>query len=176
MPISYQIDEARRLVLTTASGALTDSDILRLKARLVADPKWKPGMRELSDVRLIDRLEVTADGVRQMMMRDECHAAALASYRLAIVVSHQVVYGMARMYQMLTEQIVPDVRVFRDMEEAKRWLAVDEAAPPDGRGVLLVGADALETDLAQQVREPRRISECPADERPRVQRFSTSRA
>jgi hypothetical protein len=120
MPISYQIDEARRLVLTTASGALTDSDILRLKARLVADPKRKPGMRELSDVRSIDRLEVTADGVRQMMMRDERHAAALGSYRLAIVVSHQVGYGMARMDQMLTEHILQDVRVFRDMEQAKR--------------------------------------------------------
>jgi hypothetical protein len=125
MPISYQIDEAKGLVHTTASGVLTDSDILQLKAHLVADSKWKPGMRELSDVRSIDRLEVTTAGVRQMMMRDERDAAALASYRLAIVVAHQVVYGMARMYQMLTEHTVPGMRVFTDIEEAKGWLAVD---------------------------------------------------
>jgi hypothetical protein len=123
MPISYRIDEARGLVLTTASGTLTDSDILQLKARLAADPRWKPGLRELSDIRSIDRLDVTTKGVQQMAMRDEGDAAALASYRLAIVVSHQFVYGMARMYQMLTERTAPNVGVFQDMEEAKRWLA-----------------------------------------------------
>ncbi len=123
MPISYQIDEARGLVLTTASGVLTDGDILQLKSNLVTDPRWRPGLRELSDVRAIDRLEVTTAGVRQMMMADERDAAALASYRLAIVVAHQLAYGLARMYQMLTEHTIPNVRVFRDMEEAKSWLA-----------------------------------------------------
>jgi hypothetical protein len=125
MPISYRIDEPRGLILTTASGVLTDSDILQLKASLLADPRWKPGMRELSDVRMIDRLEVTAAGVAQMMLRDAADAAALASYRLAIVVAHDLAYGMARMYQMLTEQSVPNVRVFRDMEEAKSWLELE---------------------------------------------------
>jgi hypothetical protein len=125
MPISYQIDEARRLVLTTASGVLTDDDILQLKARLVEGPRWKPGMKELSDVRSIERLEVSTDGVQQMMLRDERDATTLGSYRLAIVVAHQVVYSMARMYQMLTEHAVPNVRVFRDMEEAKGWLGVE---------------------------------------------------
>ena len=125
MPISYHIDEGKGLVVTTATGTLTDSDILQLKARLVADPRWKPGMRELSDVRLIDRLEVTTEGVRQMMMRDRLDAAALASYRLAIVVAHELAYGMARMYQILTEQSIPNVRVFRDLEEAKSWLVLD---------------------------------------------------
>jgi hypothetical protein len=125
MPISYEIDEARGLVHTTASGTLTDSDILQLKARLVADPRWRSTMRELSDVRAIDKLEVTAEGVQSMMLRDQSDAAALASYRLAIVVSKEVAYGMARMYQILTERTVPHVGVFRDMEEARSWLGVN---------------------------------------------------
>lgn len=125
MPISYEIDEAKGLVVTRASGDLTDQDILQLKARLVADPKWTPGMRELSDVRSIDRLSVTAVGVRHMALRDERDARALASYRLAIVVSRDEVYGMARMYQIMTEQTVPNVRVFRDIEEAKNWLEAE---------------------------------------------------
>jgi hypothetical protein len=33
MPISFQIDEAKALVLTTASGTLADGDILQLKSR-----------------------------------------------------------------------------------------------------------------------------------------------
>jgi hypothetical protein len=123
MPVSYQIDEALGLVLTTATGVLTDTDILQHKARVVADPRWKPGMRELADARSIDRFEVTTAGVRQMTALDEHNAAALESYALAIVVGHDAAYGMARMYQMLTEHTIPHVRVFRDMDEAKRWIA-----------------------------------------------------
>jgi hypothetical protein len=69
MPISYRIDDARGLVLTTATGALTDADILDLKARLASDPWWSPGMQELADVRGIDRLEVTTEGVSQLALR-----------------------------------------------------------------------------------------------------------
>jgi hypothetical protein len=121
MPISYRIDEARGLVLTTATGTLTDDDILGLKARLLADPRWAPGMGELADVRAIDRLEVTTAGV-QHMARQDAAGPALGSYRLAIVAPQDEVYGMARMYQMLTERAVPNVRVFRDLEAAEGWL------------------------------------------------------
>jgi hypothetical protein len=123
VPISYQIDEARGLVLTTATAVLTDADILGLKARLLADSRWSPGMRELADVRAIDRLEVTAVGVRRMAGHDAAVGPAIRSYRLAIVVPRDEVYGMARMYQMLTESAVPHVGVFRDLAEAEAWLA-----------------------------------------------------
>lgn len=122
MPISYRIDEARRLVLTTATGVLMDADILRLKAWLLADPRWSPDMRELADIRNIDRLEVTTAGVQQMAGRDEAVGGGLKSYRLAIVAPRDEVYGMARMYQMLTEHTVPNVAVFRDLEAATAWL------------------------------------------------------
>jgi hypothetical protein len=124
MPIWYRIDEERGLVLTTASSTLTDADILELKAKLSADPRWSPGMRELADIRGIDRLDVIAAGVRQMANQDAAAGPALGSYRLAIVAPQNEVYGMARMYQMLTEVSVPNVMVFRDLESAADWLNV----------------------------------------------------
>jgi hypothetical protein len=124
MPITYRIDEAKGLVLTTATGALTDADILGLKARLAADPRWSPGMREQTDVRGIDRLEVTTEGVKRMVSWDAAAGPALRSYRLAIVAPRDEVYGMARMYQMLADSSVPNVGVFRDLAEAEQWLDV----------------------------------------------------
>lgn len=123
MPITYQIDAARGLVLTTATGDLTDADVLGLKARLLADPGWSPGMRELADVRTISRLEVTAEGVRRMAGHDSAVGPAMRAYRLAIVVPRDEVFGVARMYQMLTESAVPHVGVFRDLAKAEEWLA-----------------------------------------------------
>ncbi len=125
MPITYEIDREQNLIVTTASGTLTDDDVLGLKARLVQDKHFKPGMRELSDIRNIDRLDVTPAGVRAMVKQDRDDAVIVSSHRLAIVLSDDVAFGMARMYQMLTESTMDDVGVFRDIEEAKSWLKSD---------------------------------------------------
>jgi hypothetical protein len=122
MPISYRIDPERNLVLTTASGILTDDDVLQHKAHLVQDPAFQPGMKELSDIRGIDRLEVTPAGVRAMVQQDERDGARVASHQLALVLSKDVAYGMARMYQTLAESKMGSVGVFRDAAEAIAWL------------------------------------------------------
>ncbi len=125
MPVSYTIDVQSSLVLTRASGTLTDDDVIQLKARLVRDPDFKPGMRELSDIRNIDHLDVTPAGVRAMVLQDKEDASQVASHKLALVLSEDVAYGMARMYQTLTESNMENVGVFRDIEEARAWLQSD---------------------------------------------------
>ena len=124
MPISYRIDPARNLIFTTASGILTDDDILELKRRLTADPEFNADMRELSDVRAVTDLRVTTQGVRRMVALDSMHSSRLDGYRLAIVAGEDAIFGMARMYQMLTEDNVPHVAVFRDPDTATRWLGI----------------------------------------------------
>ena len=125
MPISYRIDAERSLVVTTAQGVLTDGDILTMKRQLSADPGFKEGMRELSDVRSITDLQVTPAGVQKMAGLDSI--ATPDDYKLAIVVGENVVFGMARMYQSLTERNLPHIQVFRDYDAAVSWL---DAAPP----------------------------------------------
>ncbi|NIM49054.1 MAG: hypothetical protein GTO22_07315 [Gemmatimonadales bacterium] len=124
MPISYLIDTERGLVLTTASGVLTDDDLLEHKRILAADPDFAPGMRQLSDVRGVERLAVTPEGVRQMVTLDRDQADQLGDYKLAIVTTADVVFGTARMYQSLTDEDLEHVQVFRDMAEARVWLGL----------------------------------------------------
>jgi hypothetical protein len=123
--MTYRIDSVHGVVLTSCTGVLTDDDLLAHKRQLADDPNLRPGMVELSDVRGVERLDVTAVGVRQMVMMDE----DLQSHRLAIVVSQEVIYGMARMYQSLTEPNNPNVGVFRDMSEARAWLGLSALVP-----------------------------------------------
>lgn len=123
MPISYRIDTEKRMVLTKASGTLTDEDVLALKARLTRDPDFVPGMRELSDCRGIERLAVTSAGVRAMVQQDQQQARAGGPHKLALVLSRDVAFGMARMYQSLAESNEQNhVGVFRDIDEARAWL------------------------------------------------------
>lgn len=122
--VTYRIDSECGVVLTTATGVLTEEDLLTHKHALRRDPDFRPGMVELSDVRGIERLQLTSDGVRRLVADDESDAGRMSSHKLAIVVSREVVFGMARMYGTLTQEHLPNLGVFRDMEEAKAWLGI----------------------------------------------------
>lgn len=124
MPISYVIDKQQKLVRTMAGGVLTDADLIEHKRKLIDDPQFEPGMRELSDVRNVEELRVTPAGIWSMMMIDERDAPKLKSFKLAILVSKDSVFGMARMYQSLTEKNIPSIGIFRDDKEALTWLEV----------------------------------------------------
>lgn len=125
MPISYRIDADRRWVMTTAWGVLTDEDILAHKVALEQDAAVTHPVRELSDASGIERLEVTAAGVRAMVAHDERSIARGARHRLALVVPKTEVFGTARMYQMMSRSD-PSIGVFRDVTEAATWLATDQ--------------------------------------------------
>ncbi len=42
-----------------------------------------------------------------------------------MVAEKDVSFGMARMYEMLREAEPDQIKVFRDMAEARRWLGLD---------------------------------------------------
>jgi hypothetical protein len=77
---------------------------------------------ELSDVRGVERLDVTPDGIREFVQLDATDSGRLQGYKLAIVASEDVVFGMARMYQTRTSSHLPNVKVFRTLEDAEAWL------------------------------------------------------
>ncbi|HLA90041.1 MAG TPA: hypothetical protein VJL28_06395 [Gemmatimonadaceae bacterium] len=124
MPITFHINAAEGVIYTTAQGVVTDADILAHKDAMVRHPDFRPGMRQLSDARLIERLDVSTAGVSLFAAHDGLHASDLGAHQIAIVVGTDEVFGMARMYQSVTEANLPGVQIFRDMDEARRWLGL----------------------------------------------------
>jgi hypothetical protein len=117
-------------VRTLATGRLTDNDILDMKRRLAADPAFRPGMRELSDVCAVTELQVTPLGVRRMLAIDSEQAARQTGHRLAIVACQDEVFGMARMSEMLSPIAPSPVGVFRTYREAAAWLGINDTDAP----------------------------------------------
>jgi len=136
MPITYEIDDANGWVRMVGSGVITDEEVLTYRKRLLADPRFRPSMKLLSDMRGIERVQVTAGGIRRLVHEESSHSADLAARRLAIVTDSPVAYGMARMYQMLAENVGGAIQVFRRIEDATAWLrseaAGDRGAAPGG--------------------------------------------
>ena len=128
MPIRYAIDDAAGIVAVTAEGDVRQEEDLECFGALVANPGYRPGMGLLLDYR--NRVSVaTTEQVKQFVEAAARLREAFDGSRCAIVVSEDVAFGMARMYAALAEDSFIPMNVFRDPDEAARWLASE---PPDG--------------------------------------------
>jgi len=125
MPASFQIDKARRLVVSTASGFLTAADILAHQRKLLADPNFDPACSQIVDCTAVTGIDLSPDDVRAVT-----EAAIFSPHsRRAVIVATDEQFGFARMFKMMREaQGEYGIRVFRDRDEALLWALPDEHA------------------------------------------------
>ncbi len=132
MAISYTIDTDRGIIWTIAAGRLTDEQLTEHKRALLRDPVFQADMKEMSDVRAVETFDVTPDGIREFAEFDMNHKDHIGSHQLALLVPTDFAFGMARMYEMFTEDSSTRVHVFRDETEARKWLGIADADSPFG--------------------------------------------
>ena len=119
MKVERTIDSAARIVVLEVSGHLGDAELLALADQLEKDPEVSADFSLLIDLRQADGRDVTSAGVQALASR----ALVLSrSSRRAVVVPSDLGFGMARMYEMLSERRGGAARVFRGHSEAMRWL------------------------------------------------------
>lgn len=124
MPMSYQIDTDRKLLLIRGSGRLTDAEMIACVDELREDPAVRPDLQTLSDMREIE-VGFTPAGVEAMVAAMRSSANPRDGVKAAIVVGSEVAFGMGRMFQLRTdEDLDPRFRVFRSMQDALEWLDV----------------------------------------------------
>lgn len=121
MPITYVIDPGRDLILTNATGVVTGAEFLDAKKRLVGDPQFRPELRHFADLRGITELQLSSADVEAMVEFDRAHPGGCDQTRLAMLASSDVVYGMARMFEMRSQR-GDRIAVFRREVDVWAWL------------------------------------------------------
>ena len=120
MPVDYRIDEAEGVAYMRAWGALTLADVVAARDRMIADPDFSPGMKQLVDAREVQEVKITAAEAR----RSASSAAFGSGARRAFVATSDELFGLFRMYGGHTERLGAELHVFREMEEACEWLGL----------------------------------------------------
>jgi len=124
MPVFYKIETERRLVLSTASGALSQADVLAHQQKLLNDPDFDPTFSQIADFRQVTSFDLSADEIRFLAQRSIFSPHA----RRALIAPNDLGYGLARMFEMLREsQGDQATRVFRTLEEALDWVLTWDA-------------------------------------------------
>lgn len=120
MGASYRLDADRRLVLTTLAGVVTEDDLDGLENTMSKDPAFDPTWPVLVNATHLDPAAISAEGLRYRAAQ-----VRPLHHRVAVVAPADVVFGLARMFQMLTEGNGNQIEVFRTPREALAWLGVE---------------------------------------------------
>jgi len=120
MPATYTIDVARGLVVTRLWGRLTDEDLIDHQQRLRTDREFDPGFRQFADFSDVEETTIAPEVIRELARTNPWGAGA----RRAMFAPSDLLFGLARMFEMLDEQL-DEVRVFRNADEARAWLGLD---------------------------------------------------
>lgn len=99
------------------------ASLIRAYEQLISARDYDPTLHHLADLRAVEHFNVSSVGIRQLTRTLPRLDELRIQTKLAIVAEKDDVYGMARMYQTLRSDAPQLIQVFRDMEDAKGWLA-----------------------------------------------------
>jgi hypothetical protein len=127
MPIRIRVDPAARVRYAVIEGTVGDDELIDAYAAVLGDPDFDPTLNDLVDARTVRRIDVTPMGLRRLAdLVQQIDRLALPT-KVAVVTPDDVAYDAARMYEALRagQRAPAEHRVFRDMEEARRWLGLE---------------------------------------------------
>ena len=130
MPIAYTYDEEQGLLVTTFEGEVTDEELEQHVRTVSEDPRVGPGVRELIDLRAATKVKVTVKGLRYVIANDRQMIDKFKDERQAVVTTSDLIYGMARMYQMMSNVNAgpSTIKIFREYDAAMTWLVGTEGS------------------------------------------------
>ena len=121
MPVTYHIDKINKIVFVNATGEFTSEDFRIHRRGLADDPDFDPHYSVFFDLRSITEFRLSSAEVRGFSMDYIFHKRA----RRAYLVPTEEVYGMIRMYSLLSDFESDVIEIFSDMAEARHWLGLD---------------------------------------------------
>jgi hypothetical protein len=116
------IDVARRLVIHTFSGVLSDEDISDLPSKVRAHPDFDPTFFELLDFSGVTAGTVSTAAISAAAQRK---TSFIPTARRVIIAPQDHIFGLARMGQAFAERTRPSVSVVRTMAEARKVLGIE---------------------------------------------------
>jgi len=122
MPTVTRIDSRTKTAIVTATGTVSGSDICGTLEALYADSRFKPGMRELWDLRLA-QADVSVADIQNIVAVGQRGTERRGAGKTAVVTLHDYEVGMANVLRAQVESLPVDVKVFRDYGEAELWLS-----------------------------------------------------
>ena len=128
MAITSRIDPHEHIVYLTTVGDSSFAEWKSAMEAILADPSYRPGFTFLSDRR--NQSDVpSANFAHEAVDFLARHSTEMGSFRWAAVTANTAVYGMARMFSIISELKGVRAQAFTDYDEALAWVREQQDVP-----------------------------------------------
>ena len=124
--VEIRFEPERRLVSIRCRGPLKGSETIQAMRELVRDPRFRTGTSVVVDLRAVVAIELFGEEVRAASEQLSRLGDAFVGSRIAIVAASDASFGISRQFELLQADARWEVRAFRALEEARRWLGLEE--------------------------------------------------
>jgi len=129
MPVSLQVDRARRMVTSTFYGQVTNEEFMRQASLIQSHPDSDPHFSEIIDFTGVTTTNLSTETI---------WAAATTSIfdpsaKHVVIAPEDFAFGLARMFQALAEDSRPNLAVVRSPSEAYRLLGLEDNREQESR-------------------------------------------
>ena len=122
MGFVMEYDARNNILRGTLEGRVTDAILLDYYGAAARYTTSHPPCRGIWDLSEVTKFDVSSDAIRQVAGRSPIIPTG---YLRVIVAPQDLLFGMMRMLQILSETTRPDLRVVRTLDEAYRLLGVE---------------------------------------------------
>ena len=119
---NIKIDKERKLAQITARGKVNIIELKGIFLETLEHEDWRAGFNMLCDYRDIENFDVTTGEIDDITEWQVSIDALIGDGRCAVVACKDAVYGMNRMWEIISSERSQQIYVFRQMEEAVAWL------------------------------------------------------
>lgn len=124
MPIIYRIIPEQKISYIKAWGKISVDEIILEGARMFSEKEWENGFNILCDYREIIEVISKSEDIMEIVEHDKKNEPIFNKSKCAIVAKSDLIFGLSRMWEILSEDTKLTKMVFRDIKDAKRWLGL----------------------------------------------------
>jgi hypothetical protein len=125
VPVSYEIDKKRHLVVCTVTGVCSADDVLGFHQEILKNCDFDPSFSQLVDGTGITRSEISPEQMRFVAERSPFSPNS----RRAFVADSDLGFALLRVYEIVRGlRGDRQVRVFRNRAAALDWLLAEKRA------------------------------------------------
>ena len=128
MPANHHIDNEAQLIITTWEDVGRDRDFIEAIKKYQKDIQNHPdfsSFNEVVDLSKITGIKLTIEGIKNIGKIASTTDKKEINRKLALIVSSNLAYGLARMYEVYrsyAKRAHKEIRIFKNKKEAFEWV------------------------------------------------------
>jgi hypothetical protein len=122
MTVTIIVDKKDAVMIHKVTGEITFEEIKSSYKAVLSHPDFQENIRVIWDLRDADASEIDRQDVIRLARYFETQLKNRAEFKVAVIVSRDVEFGLSRMYQVAAADLPAKIGIFINLEDAKKWV------------------------------------------------------